>query len=196
MSGRAPSASWSIISAARAPRLTRCPRLPAAAARRGPARICPREEAAAELKAARALGVQFVALGEPDYPLRLQMIDDAPPLARGARQPRGAGPAAGRHRRLAQRLRRRRQVRAVAGARTRRGRLRHRLGSGARHRRRRASREPRERHGRGAGRRPSNASIRPNTPSLPKRSWRKASRCRKCRSPGSRARATFPAATG
>ena len=26
------------------------------------------------------MGVSLVALGEPDYPLRLQMIDDAPPL--------------------------------------------------------------------------------------------------------------------
>jgi DNA processing protein len=57
--------------------------LPALARRGGaarPGRICPPEDAAAELRAARALGVQFVALGEPDYPLRLQMIDDAPPL--------------------------------------------------------------------------------------------------------------------
>jgi DNA processing protein len=46
----------------------------------GPARICTREEAARELKAARLLGVTFVATGEPDYPRRLQMIDDAPPL--------------------------------------------------------------------------------------------------------------------
>ena len=46
----------------------------------GPNRICSREEAAAELKAARARGIDFVALGEPDYPPRLQMIDDAPPL--------------------------------------------------------------------------------------------------------------------
>src|SRR5487761_548679 len=46
----------------------------------GPARICSREDAEAELKAARARGVEFVALGEPDYPPRLQMIDDAPPL--------------------------------------------------------------------------------------------------------------------
>jgi DNA processing protein len=44
----------------------------------GPTRICSREDAAAELKAAR--GIDFVALGEPDYPPRLQMIDDAPPL--------------------------------------------------------------------------------------------------------------------
>ena len=37
------------------------------------------------MKAARARGVEFVALGEPDYPARLQMIDDPPPLiaARG-----------------------------------------------------------------------------------------------------------------
>jgi DNA processing protein len=51
----------------------------------GPARICSREEAAAELAASRALGAEFIALGEPDYPPRLQMIDDAPPLlaARG-----------------------------------------------------------------------------------------------------------------
>jgi DprA-like N-terminal HHH domain len=53
-------------------------------ARRGgalfPGHICTREEAEAELKAARARGVVFVALGETDYPARLQMIDDAPPL--------------------------------------------------------------------------------------------------------------------
>ena len=46
----------------------------------GPQRICSAEEAAAELKAAHARGVVFVALGEPDYPPRLQMIDDPPPL--------------------------------------------------------------------------------------------------------------------
>ena len=45
----------------------------------GPARICSRA-AQAELDAARALGIALVALGEPDYPQRLQMIDDAPPL--------------------------------------------------------------------------------------------------------------------
>jgi DNA processing protein len=46
----------------------------------GPARICPQADAENELKAARARGVEFLALGEPDYPSRLQMIDDAPPL--------------------------------------------------------------------------------------------------------------------
>ena len=53
-------------------------------ARRGgalaPARIFSRADAEAEMNAARALGVAFIALGEPDYPPRLQMIDDAPPL--------------------------------------------------------------------------------------------------------------------
>ncbi len=46
----------------------------------GAARIYPREDAEREIKAAKSLGVVFVALGEPDYPRRLQMIDDAPPL--------------------------------------------------------------------------------------------------------------------
>jgi len=46
----------------------------------GAARVHPRAEAERETKAARALGVELVGLGEDDYPLRLQMIDDAPPL--------------------------------------------------------------------------------------------------------------------
>lgn len=53
-------------------------------ARRGGApratKIFAREEAEREFLNARALGVTFVALGEPDYPARLKMIDDAPPL--------------------------------------------------------------------------------------------------------------------
>jgi DNA processing protein len=53
-------------------------------ARRGgasaPARICSRDEASRELAASARLGVSLVALGEPDYPARLRMIDDAPPL--------------------------------------------------------------------------------------------------------------------
>jgi DNA processing protein len=53
-------------------------------ARRGGAsdavRICSRQDAEREIALAQKLGVTFVALGEPDYPLRLQMIDDAPPL--------------------------------------------------------------------------------------------------------------------
>ena len=47
---------------------------------RGSARIASREDAARELSAARSHGVRFVATGELDYPQRLKMIDDAPPL--------------------------------------------------------------------------------------------------------------------
>jgi DNA processing protein len=46
----------------------------------GAGRICSRADAEREIKAADALGVALVAMGEPDYPRRLQMIDDAPPL--------------------------------------------------------------------------------------------------------------------
>ena len=46
----------------------------------GGARVYPRADAEREIKAARALGIAFAAMGEPEYPLRLQMIDDAPPL--------------------------------------------------------------------------------------------------------------------
>ncbi|NWG23990.1 MAG: DNA-protecting protein DprA [Pseudorhodoplanes sp.] len=45
-----------------------------------PGRICTLEEAEREMQAARRKGIAFVALGEPDYPARLRMIDDAPPL--------------------------------------------------------------------------------------------------------------------
>jgi DNA processing protein len=53
-------------------------------ARRGGARrsvrVYPRADAERELAAAGAFGVTLVALGERDYPERLRMIDDAPPL--------------------------------------------------------------------------------------------------------------------
>jgi DNA processing protein len=52
-------------------------------ARRGGAsgtHICTVEEAQTELKAARARGIALIALGEPDYPVRLQTIYDPPPL--------------------------------------------------------------------------------------------------------------------
>jgi DNA processing protein len=53
-------------------------------ARRGgaerPGHVCSRQEAERELADARALGVAFVALGEPDYPLPLRAIADPPPL--------------------------------------------------------------------------------------------------------------------
>jgi DNA processing protein len=46
----------------------------------GSARICSRADAEREIKAARSAGVSLLALGEPGYPWRLQMIDDPPPL--------------------------------------------------------------------------------------------------------------------
>jgi DNA processing protein len=53
-------------------------------ARRGgasaPARIASREQAERELAASHKIGVALIAMGEPDYPHRLRMIDDAPPL--------------------------------------------------------------------------------------------------------------------
>jgi len=52
-------------------------------ARRGgaaTARIYSRADAERELKAAATLGARLIALGEPEYPPRLKMIDDAPPL--------------------------------------------------------------------------------------------------------------------
>jgi DNA processing protein len=58
-------------------------RLPELARRGGAAgapRICSRADAEREIKASATIGVSLVALGEPDYPLRLEMIDDAPPL--------------------------------------------------------------------------------------------------------------------
>jgi DNA processing protein len=53
-------------------------------ARRGgakaPGRICTIEIAEREMETATRHGVRFVALGEPFYPFRLRIVDDAPPL--------------------------------------------------------------------------------------------------------------------
>jgi DNA processing protein len=57
--------------------------LPALARRGGGTmapKICTRAEAEREIEAAQRLGASFIALGESDYPRRLQAIDDAPPL--------------------------------------------------------------------------------------------------------------------
>ena len=55
-----------------------------ALARRGGGSMSPqifsRAQAEREIEAARKLDVLFIAIGEADYPRRLQMIDDAPPL--------------------------------------------------------------------------------------------------------------------
>lgn len=53
-------------------------------ARRGgadrPGRVCTVAEAEQEIAALKRRGIAIVALGEPSYPPRLRMIDDAPPL--------------------------------------------------------------------------------------------------------------------
>ena len=53
-------------------------------ARRGGSGAAPkiysREQAEREVAIAHKLGATFVGIGETEYPLRLQMIDDAPPL--------------------------------------------------------------------------------------------------------------------
>jgi DNA processing protein len=53
-------------------------------ARRGgatrPGRICSRADAEREIDESRALGVTFIGLGEPGYPLPLRAIPDPPPL--------------------------------------------------------------------------------------------------------------------
>jgi DNA processing protein len=57
--------------------------LPGLALRGGaprPARICSVQEAEREITASAPLGISWLALGEPDYPARLRMIDDAPPV--------------------------------------------------------------------------------------------------------------------
>jgi DNA processing protein len=60
--------------------LDRLPELARRGGASGLPRICSRADAEREIKASAAMGVSLVALDEPDYPLRLQMTDDAPPL--------------------------------------------------------------------------------------------------------------------
>jgi DNA processing protein len=58
-------------------------RLPDLAYRGGAARrlrICSEQDAEAEIAAGKSIGVSLVAPGEPGYPPRLALIDDAPPL--------------------------------------------------------------------------------------------------------------------
>src|SRR5262245_5440722 len=43
-------------------------------------RICSREQAEGELKAAQLAGVGFLTIDDPEYPARLRMIDDPPPI--------------------------------------------------------------------------------------------------------------------
>lgn len=45
-----------------------------------PVRVATVEEVEREIAAAKRLGVSFIALGEPDYPVALRAIDSAPPI--------------------------------------------------------------------------------------------------------------------
>jgi DNA processing protein len=60
--------------------LDRLPELARRGGASGKPRICSHADAEREIRAAAAMGVRLVADGEPDYPPRLSMIDDAPPL--------------------------------------------------------------------------------------------------------------------
>jgi DNA processing protein len=127
--------------------------LPTLARRGGGAttpQICSRDDAAREIEAAAKLGIALVALGEADYPRRLQMIDDAPPLIAirgeasvlalplvaivGSRNASAAGV----------KITQRPDARPVCGG------ICHRVRSRPRHRCRRASRQRRNRYGRGS----------------------------------------------
>jgi DNA processing protein len=60
--------------------LTALPDLARRGGASGASQLCSKQDAEHELAVARSLGVTLVALHEPDYPKRLRMIDDAPPL--------------------------------------------------------------------------------------------------------------------
>ena len=101
-------------------------------------------------------------LGEADYPPLLR-LDDAPPLIAVMRQCRDPGAAAIAI--VGSRNASRRASNLPSGSRvTSATRLRARLGPRARHRCCGPSRQPRDRHGRGSGRRSSTGSIRLSTP--------------------------------
>ncbi len=119
----------------------------------------------------------------------------SPAAHRGARTSAGPRPPHDRRGRGPQCLGGRHQARRPARARPRRSRSGGRVRARARHRRRRPSGDARDRHRRGAGRRPQpHLSAREPGARRPP-SWRKARRCRKCRSTGSRAPTTSRAAT-
>ena len=186
-------APWSVISVIRARRSRTCLIWRAVVARQAASVVRGSERRARRLQEARR---QPACAGRSPYPPRLATIDDAPPLlaVRGAL---GCADAPDdRHRRLAQRFRRRPEIRRRTGARSRRRRLCHRSpGSPA------ASTRPRIAPALRAARSPrlpaaTTRSIRPSMRISWPRCWHKARRFRKCRSAMCRAPAIFRAATG
>ena len=152
----------------------------------GAAQVCTRAEAEREIAAAGKLGVTLVALSEPDYPARLQMIDDAPPLI----AIRGQAAAFAR------------PMVAIVGSRNASGagmkftqRIARELGeAGFAARRRTAPRLRPERSQSSPA--DTTTSIRPSMWSCSTRSCPRARRSRKCRWDGSRAGAISRGATG
>jgi DNA processing protein len=61
-----------------------------------PPRLCPREDAEAELDQASKIGCRFIALGEDNYPTYLRIIDGPPPLlaVKGNAEPASRRPVA------------------------------------------------------------------------------------------------------
>ena len=133
MSGRAPSVRWSIISAARAPHWSGCRIWRDAAALRGPAGFAARPMRARSSPPAKGSASAWSRQVKPAIRRGLRCWTMRRPCSACAACA-SADAADDRDRRLAQRLRRRAQIRRPAGARSRRGRLCHRLGPGARHR--------------------------------------------------------------
>jgi hypothetical protein len=167
-------------------------------ARRGGAsralRVCAREDAEREMAAALRIGARFVALGEADYPAYLQTVEDAPPLLalRGdadvLRAPLiamvGSRNASATGVKMAERL-----ARELGAA-----------GFGVVSGWRAASTPPPT--ARALPPAPSRCSLADRTASIRRnmlpssmRCWNPGRRSRKCRSAGSRAPATSPAAT-
>jgi hypothetical protein len=147
------------------------------------------------MKAARARGIEFLGRGEPNYPARLQMIDDAPPLL----ATRGKLAALAR------------PLVAIVGSRNASAagvkfaeRLARELGEagfGIVSASRAVLTPPPIAPALRPGPLPcwpavTTAFIRPNTPVSWNRSSPMARRYPKCRSPGNRVRTTSPAATG
>ncbi len=145
----------------------------------------------------RRAGISLVALGEPDYPLRLADDRRRAAAARGARQARGA--RACRWSRSSARAMPRRPACKFAERLARDlGEAGFAIASGLARGidARRASRQPRDRHRRGARRRPRPHLSARACGACRRDRGRRARSFPRCRSDGSRAPAIFRAATG
>lgn len=158
-------------------------------------RLFPRQDAERELATINIRGARLVALGEPEYPLRLQTIYDAPPLLtiRGAADVLskpivgivGSRNASAAGMKFAERIARELgDAGFVIASGLARG-----IDAAAHRGSLTTAQSP---YWLAA----TTASIRANTKACSRASSRPARRLRKCRSPGSRGRTTSRAATG